>query len=334
MRDQTGLPLPSGTSVTIRLAGLRSLSAAVAILACAAVGGVAAQGPAAIHASVEGADTAFDRVWPDHPRPVWSCSEADKITRESVFLRASIADSDRSTLTTQTDFMAQQVAEAMRSMMGGSAASLAEGDGTVHPGSVPAELDLVARPDGTVQRVATSRTGDTTATTLLVKAFDATRANGDALLVWPDGYNADSIFVRLILNSLPVKHENSVIVQYNARPAYGIFHISEHSEAPALAMPNNREPSYPMSDRQRRVEGTLMLEFVVDTNGNPIRRTIHDLWPRDKPPLTGDLLHHYEDFVDASKRAAASWRFYPARLGKCHVPQIVQIPIRFMFASH
>ena len=264
-------------------------------------------------------------------RPLSQCTDAEKKSRESVYLRASIADSARSALTTQADLMAQQVAELMRTRMGGSAESLANGDGVVGTGSEPAELFVIAHPDGSVQRYAKSLTGDTTGTTRLMSGFDAARANGDALFVWPDDYHADSIVLRLTLRSLPVTHEGSLMVQYQAHPAFGVFLISEYTFAPALAKPNNPTPQYPFMEQLRHVGAGLMLEFVVDTSGRVVPGTIRDLWPPDKPKLKNELLRYYEGFVDASETAVASWKFYPARKGTCHVPQIVQLPIQYSF---
>ena len=333
MRDEVGLPVPSGTSVTIRLAGVRSLSAAVAILACAAVGGLAAQSDSLGSAPSRKSDSTAVRVWPPSPSALPQCAVAGGTTHQSVYLRASIADSDRSALTAQTDLMAQQLAESMRASMGASPDSLADGDKTVGVGSVPTVLIVIARPDGSVQRRASSMTGDTTAAAILLRAFDTARANGDALLVWPDGYGADSIIVRLELLSLPVKHEGSLMVQYGAHPAFGVFRLSVLTFVPALAKPNNPDPVYPFVDQLHRVGGTLMLQFVVDTNGRAEPETMHDVWPPNRPKLTGDLLRYYERFVEASERAVATWKFSPAHMGSCLVKQIVQMPIRYKFGN-
>lgn len=306
---------------------------AAAILSLIVCGVASAQSDTAGKTQSERPDTAIDLLWPRDPNSLSRCADAAKKSFESVYLRASIADSDRTALTAQTDFMAQEVAESMRTRMGGSPDSMANGDGVVRAGSVPAELVVVAHPDGSVQRHATSMTGDTTATVLLTKAFDAARADGDAMLIWPDGYSADSIIVRLALHALPVKREGSMAVQYRAHPAFGVFRMSYYIETPALAKPNNPDPVYPFTDRLHRVGGTLMLRFVVDTNGRAVPETIRDVWPPDTPKLTGELLRYYQGFVDASRRAVATWKFSPARIGDCPVRQIVQLPIQYKYGS-
>ena len=73
-----------------------------------------------------------------------------------------------------------------------------------------------------------------------------------------------------------------------------------------------------------------MLEFVIDSSGHPVQETMHDVWPRDKPRLMGETEKAYEEFVAASEAAVRDWKFYPARIGACHVPQIVQLPMQYV----
>jgi hypothetical protein len=306
--------------------------AAVTLLSLTAFGGAAAQDAAASLPPGERADSVFAHIWPPDPTFNTKCVGArseKELTRESIFLRASIADSARTALTTQTDLMAQEVAEAMRAHMGGSSDSLPNGDGIVHTASVPAELVVIAHPDGRDRRYARSLIGDTSATAMLVRAFDETRAHGDALLVWPDGYSADSIVVRLLLGGMPVKYASSVIVQFQSHPAFGVFRLLEYTSAPPFPKEHNPAPVYPDGGRLRRVGVTLELQFVVDSSGDVEAETIRDIWPADKPNLTGELLRYYDDFVDVSKRAVGDWKFYPARVGSCHVKHFMRIPIQF-----
>ena len=40
--------------------------------------------------------------------------------------------------------------------------------------------------------------------------------------------------------------------------------------------------------------------------------------------------HYYQEFVDAAEAAIRNYRFYPARIGRCAVRQLVRFP--FVFA--
>jgi hypothetical protein len=57
--------------------------------------------------------------------------------------------------------------------------------------------------------------------------------------------------------------------------------------------------------------------------------TVRDLWPADRPRLTGELGRHYRGFLAAATRAMKDARFEPARLGGCPVPQLVAVPFAF-----
>ena len=253
----------------------------------------------------------------------------DQLKRTEVYLHAMIADSDNSALVVQADLMAQDVAESMRRRMGGASDELPYGDSVVKPWSVPAMLIVTMRADGSATRRAASLSGDTLAASMLLNAFDEVRKNGKALVIWPDGYAVDSLIVRLVLWPTALTRDGSMRMIKATHSRFGVFRILEPIERPARAKPNQPTPAYPYSDMVHRVSGWLLLEFVVDSSGHAVPSTMHDMWPRGKPRLTGELRRYYDDFVEATKTAVATWQFYPASVGSCHVQQIVQLPIAY-----
>lgn len=275
--------------------------------------------------------------WSSVPSHVSACILAlpsDQLKRTEVYLHATIADSGNSALVVQADLMAQDVAETMRTRIGGTSNELPFGDSVVKPWSVPAVLIVTVHADGSATRRAVSQSGDTLATSMLLDAFDNVRKNGKALIIWPAGYAADSLVVRLVLWPTALTRDGSMRMIKATHSQFGVFRILEPIEHPALAKPNNPIPEYPYSNMVHRVTGSLLLQFVVDSSGFAVPSTMRDMWPRGNPRLTGELGRYYDDFVEATKSAVARWQFYPAAVGSCHVNQTVQLPIQYKIPGH
>lgn len=275
--------------------------------------------------------------WSTRPRHPSACILAippDQLKRTTAYLHATVADTGNPALVVQADLMAQDVAEAMRTRTGGPSEELPFADSVVKPWSVPAVLIATMHADGSATRRAASQSGDTLATSMLLDAFDKVRKNGSGLIVWPDGYAADSIVVRLMRWPNALTPDGSMRMIKATHSQFGVFRVLEPIERPALAKPNNPAPRYPYSNMVHRVIGSLLLEFVVDSSGSAVPSTMHDVWPRGKPRLTGDLGRYYDDFVESTESAVATWKFYPAAVGNCHVQQIVQLPIKYRFPGH
>jgi TonB family protein len=88
-------------------------------------------------------------------------------------------------------------------------------------------------------------------------------------------------------------------------------------EKPVTARPGNPAPRYPDVLRSSKVEGQVLVQFVVDTMGHAdtatvtILRTTHDL------------------FAMAVKQNLPSMEFTPAEVGRRKVKQLVQMPFVF-----
>ena len=225
--------------------------------------------------------------------------------------------------------MAQDVSEEMLALLGGGPSNLPLVDPKLTPLSVPAELIVIEHPDGSATRKAFSRFGDTSATALLVRAFDAARAKSEGIIVWPDGYRADSVIVRLLLlpGILPVR--GRIVPPRAKRLQFGVFRVLQPFKSPALAKPAQPAPRYPPELESHRVEGSVLLQFVIDTSGKAVPSTIRDLHPANDSELNGLLGQEHMAFARSLAAAVIIWRFEPAHIGPCTVRQIVQLPVKF-----
>ena len=86
---------------------------------------------------------------------------------------------------------------------------------------------------------------------------------------------------------------------------------------------------YPTSSIMGRAEGVVIVQFVIDTTGRAMASTVHDVWPKDRPRLTGDLGEYYQAFFAATKEAIARGQFTPAEIAGCKVRQLVQQPFTY-----
>jgi len=89
-------------------------------------------------------------------------------------------------------------------------------------------------------------------------------------------------------------------------------------EKPAMPRSSNPSPKYPSLLENSRVEGTALVQFVVDTLGVVDMSTFKVL------DATNDL------FAESTRATLSKWRFYPAEAGGRKVKQIVQLPLRFV----
>jgi protein TonB len=89
-------------------------------------------------------------------------------------------------------------------------------------------------------------------------------------------------------------------------------------EKPATPRNGNPSPKYPSLLESSRVQGDVLVQFVVDTLGVADMSTFKVL------DATNEL------FAESTRASLAKWRFFPAEAGGRKVRQIVQLPLRFV----
>jgi outer membrane biosynthesis protein TonB len=89
-------------------------------------------------------------------------------------------------------------------------------------------------------------------------------------------------------------------------------------DKPAVEREGNPIPKYPSLLESSRVEGIVLVRFVVDTLGNADMSTLTVLEASN------------ELFVRAFAAMLPKWRFYPAEANGRKVKQIVELPLKFI----
>jgi hypothetical protein len=254
---------------------------------------------------------------------------ADRMQSVPVFLHAFMHGDPKNLLQPQADLMAQNVAIEMRRLLGETGSSVPSADSSFVWYSVPTELTLMSHRNGDLIARPIEPAGDYGATLMLVRAFEAARATSGTLIIYPDDFVGDSAAIDLTLSPAGVDD-----IQHRLRPGetireFMVFTLMEPQQSPALPLPNQRPPSYPAENERSRVEGSVLMQFVVDTTGFVDGSTIHELWPVGEPRLRGDPASAHEAFVRSTTAWLRNFRFSPMRIGTCAVRQRVQFPLEF-----
>jgi len=94
--------------------------------------------------------------------------------------------------------------------------------------------------------------------------------------------------------------------------------LASQVDKPAVARTGNPIPAYPALLESSRVEGSVLVQFIVDTLGQADMQSFKVLEASN------------ELFVRSIENALSKWRFYPAEARGRKVRQIVQLPLRFV----
>lgn len=92
-------------------------------------------------------------------------------------------------------------------------------------------------------------------------------------------------------------------------------------ERPALVPGSCQAPVYPVLLRSARVEGRVVLQYIVNTDG------------RVDPASITTLQSPHRQFDDAARRALATCRYRPGRAESRPVRVMVQTPFTFALAA-
>ena len=113
----------------------------------------------------------------------------------------------------------------------------------------------------------------------------------------------------------------------DASAMYALTHPGKHGAyaqdaVERIAWPHrdNPRPRYPAELQRAGVEGTLLVQFVVDSTGRVDEKTL--TFPNDAQP----------GFLRAVRDALVRSRFFPAELAGLHVRQLVQQQFTFVIA--
>ncbi|MDQ2765890.1 MAG: hypothetical protein M3Y30_01930, partial [Gemmatimonadota bacterium] len=217
-------------------------------------------------------------AWGAHLSPPGTCQAAltaADMTGVSIYLYARMAPHAEEILTSQADLIAHDVVVRLRGRLGGSDSVAPDIGSSIRWYAIPAELVLVARANGAMTWHGLSESGDTAAVALVSTALDSARRRGGAMMLWPEGFAADSVVVRLTLTSASYGEDSSFTAPNSKRVRFRAFSMLAPTFSPAVPM-EDLDIKYPAYNERHHVVGYLLTQFVVDTNGTAIMPTFKD----------------------------------------------------------
>ena len=228
------------------------------------------------------------------------------------------------------DILAQTVAFRIRAMMGGSEERIPDADTLlVSPHQVYGAIRVTATPDGkfTWRRSSTEASDSSrSAIRLVVRALEELSSEGE-MVMWPEGMGHEPVTFGLVILRPTVNRDGAESVVKARRPV-PLFMIDIPWEKPVEL---TRKPRifYPEKSRTNRMMGGVQIEYVVDQNGKVVPGSLEEVWPEDRPKLSGSDLDFYRAFLRAVERGLPSAEFSPALIGGCAVKQKVKQVINF-----
>jgi hypothetical protein len=277
----------------------------------------------------------------DEARAVEACLgaiPADALTRVPVYLLAAVRDSATGAILPGADILTDVVARRVRAMLGAAPTVLPMGEPVVGWRDVHRDVVVTVSRDGDFSWRAsddqpTPRPGESTsgstsspAAELVMRALAAAHASGERL-PWPAGADADRMEFSLgLVHGQPTRE--GAIVPPRLRVSIPVFSLAVPWSSPVSV---TRPPriGYPDELARMGISGTIVLEYVVGTDGRADTETLHDVWRSSEPYPRGEMGHAYRGFIATVKRALPAARFEPARVGGCVVRQLVQQPFVF-----
>ena len=257
---------------------------------------------------------------------------AESMTRVAVFVSPAVRDSTLRAALPSAANLTQAIADRARALLGAGADTLPEGEPTITWRELQADVVVTGYRDGRVLWRVERDSGGVerpggAAARLLARALGNAQAAGEAPFFWPEGLPGDSVVFRLELVR-PGVDGSGTVRPIQSRVAIPVFSVAAPREEPVVIL---RPPRvhYPGAPRSASVVGTVILQFIVDTTGRADVSTLRDVWPADRPRLTGELAGYYREFISAVRRALVDARYTPARIGGCPVRQLVRQPFSF-----
>ena len=256
----------------------------------------------------------------------------DSLVRVPVFLEVDVADSSARPLLPVGDLLADLAATKVRAALGAA------------PGTLPAADSVVGWMDLTWLSVTLHRDGRFTwrphrdgpgtpseprgAARLLASALEQLVAE-EHRLFWPDDVAGDSATIEFHLHEAVIRADGAASPPV-LRFATPVFSVLSPRMTPVEVI---RAPriSYPTTSMRNGAAGTVILDFVVAADGTVEEGSIRDVWPGDRPRLTGELGAYYRAFLKAAERGVLGARYAPARIGPCPVRQLVRQQFNYAF---
>lgn len=265
-----------------------------------------------------------DTLSPRGARCVDTISSATE--QRIAYLRATIQDSADEHLSQSADLFAQSVAQRLRVMLGAKGDTLPPAEPTLTWRNIRrgVTVAITATHDGGLAVQPLAEDVDPVAGGLVTRIARAVEASGDWFF-WPPDEKRDSVSFDLSIALAP-PHETRLTGGFGY--AFPIFSMAYPVETGAV-LTTTTLPPHPDKKFGVGGDGTVVLEFVVDSTGHVDTATVRDPLENDPQRPTGEAGEIYDEFIKSLREWLPTATYEPARIGGCAVSQLVQQPFSF-----
>lgn len=233
-----------------------------------------------------------------------------------------------SAILAQLDLVGERIADAARASLGASGQAIPTGDSL---GMLPSAynaipIDIVMHREGpwAWRPGAPDKFPAPPKLTAFYARVLGTIPADSLWIVWPDGYQPDSVVFRLVLFG----YSQHVPTANRRTSLFSVFTTKGILERPAVAT-HIAWIEYPPDANFHHIVGEVLLQFVIDTTGRADAKTIRVLEPTAARMDSSEFATFYTEFIRASRSAVEQSRYSPARLGGCLVREQVQQPFAY-----
>ena len=242
------------------------------------------------------------------------------------YLRASVSDSADDHISQSADLFAQSVAQSLRLMLGAKGDTLPPATPTMNWRNIEPGVSVVitAERSGGIAVQPLAADVDPVAGGLLTRIARSVEASGDWFF-WPPDEQRDSVSFELAI-VLAAPHETTLTG--NVGYAFPVFSIAYPTETAAI-LTSTTLPPRPSKSFGVTGDGTVTLDFVVDSTGHVDTATVRDPLLNTPQYPTGKEGEIYAEFIKSLREWLPMATYEPARIGGCPVRQFVQQPFAF-----
>jgi hypothetical protein len=166
---------------------------------------------------------------------------------------------------------------------------------------------------------------------LLYRALGAARDSGQAVMVLADTVRADSVALHVSLIR-PTVDPAGVMHPAEADMAIPLFSVPVPRET-QVSVRRQAKKGFPESLRRQGVEGSVILEFTVDTTGIADTSTLSDAGADVRDALPREKRAYYDRMFRSARSMIAESLYNPATINGCRVRQKVRQPFSWALAG-
>ncbi len=264
-------------------------------------------------------------------RPVLPCLAALSVARTyrvPAFLSATTSDTNNRLQLSQAREMARGIIREIRNALGTRTDSIADGESKLSWRALPAVLTVTGYADGRITRSARGPRADTSASALLLKAFDDASRRGATTMPWRSEIATEPVVATFWLEAPDIDSAGNWPPPDPDQPGLTAFSILEPAHS-SVHLVTKGLLRYPHSNEKNQVEGDVYLRFVVDTNGNVAASSAHDVRPTDIGTDPQLFEEEYREFLDATRNWIVTSKFSPETIGGCRIETVVEQRVSF-----